>query len=70
MIDKLHGVAYLTKVVSKSRYQQIILREEDILETNFRTHEGNYEFFVIPFGLLNAQSTFQRPMNIFFYFIL
>lgn len=29
----------------------------------FRTHEGHYEFFVIPFGRINASSTFQRVMN-------
>jgi hypothetical protein len=40
--------------------------EGDILKTTFRTHEGHYEFLVIPFGLTNAPLTFQSLMNYIF----
>lgn len=39
------------------------MREEDIPKTNFQTHEGHYEFPIMPFGLYNSHSTFQSLMN-------
>jgi hypothetical protein len=43
------------------------MKEVDITNTTFRTHEDHYEFLVMPFGLCNAPSTFQSLMNHVFY---
>ena len=39
------------------------MRPEDVHKTTFRTHEGHYEFVVMPFSLTNAPHTFQSLMN-------
>lgn len=39
------------------------MHDSDIFKTTFRTHEGHYEFLIMPIGFTNAPSSFQLLMN-------
>jgi len=63
-LDSLNGSLYFSTIDLASGYWQIALSDSAKEKTAFATHKGLFQFEVLPFGLSNAVSAFQRTMEI------
>jgi hypothetical protein len=60
---RVKGATHITKVDLKSGFYLIRMELGHEKYTAFRTKFGLYEYLVMPFGLCNARTTFQREIN-------
>ncbi|UYV75014.1 hypothetical protein LAZ67_12002096, partial [Cordylochernes scorpioides] len=60
IFDRLHGAKYFTTLDVAWGYWHVQMHPESVPKTAFVTNDGHYEFLVMPFGLKNAASTFQK----------
>ncbi len=63
LINRMQGCQYFSNIDVLSAFWNVPMAEEDIEKTGFTTSFGNYEWLRMPFGLINASSTFQRLMD-------
>ncbi|MCO5566457.1 hypothetical protein L7F22_020134 [Adiantum nelumboides] len=63
IFDKLQGSTYFSRIDLKSGYHQIRIVDEDIIKAAFRTTFCLYEYLVMPFGSINAPTTFNCMME-------
>lgn len=63
LCNVLTGATVYSKIDLKDAFNQIRIKEGDEYKTAFKTRYGLYKYLVMPFGLCNAPSTFQRMIN-------
>ncbi|KAL0386155.1 UNVERIFIED_CONTAM: Retrovirus-related Pol polyprotein from transposon.6 [Sesamum radiatum] len=63
LFDKLTKARYYTKIDLWSGYWQVSVVRGDESKTTCVTRYGSFEFLVMPFGLMNAPTTFCNLMN-------
>ncbi|MEM7070058.1 MAG: reverse transcriptase family protein [Pseudomonadota bacterium] len=64
ILDSVSNARYFSTLDLRAGYWQIGVAAEDREKTAFTTFYGLFEFNVLPFGLSNAPSTFQRLMEV------
>ena len=62
-VDSLSGAQFFSKIDVDRAYWQVGVREEDKCKTAFVLDGNLFEFNVMPFGSMNAPSTFQRLID-------
>ena len=65
-IDSMKDSRFFAKMDLRFGFYQIRVAPEDVHKTAFQTEWGSLQWLVMPFGITNAPSTFQRNMDMIF----
>ena len=63
VIDRLHNMQYFSKMDLRSGFWQVPLDARDAHKSAFTTPVGLFQWRVMPMGLANSPSVFQRAMD-------
>eukprot|EP00253_Pinus_taeda_P016371 PITA_16371 len=66
ILQRVVGASCMSLLDGYSRYNQILVHEDDRDKTTFTTPWGTFNYAKMPFGLKNVGATFQRAMDINF----
>lgn len=58
LLDDLGHSSWFSKLDLAQRFHQIRMVEHDVPKMTFQTHQGHYEYVMMPFGLCNTPFTF------------
>ena len=63
LFNQFRGARVYSKIDLRTGYRQLRVKDIDIPKTAFRTRFGHFEYTVMPFGSMNAPTTFMDPMH-------
>jgi hypothetical protein len=63
LLGKLRRETFFSKLDWRLGYHHVLMHLADVEKTTFMTHEGSFEFLVMPFSLTNVSATFQPLMK-------
>ncbi|KAK3236488.1 hypothetical protein CYMTET_53375 [Cymbomonas tetramitiformis] len=63
LFDSMHGAKYFSSFDAVDGFWQMAMASEDVEKTAFTSPYGSYEWLVMPMGLTNSPSCYQRRMQ-------
>lgn len=66
ILDRLQGSQIFSTIDLKNGFFHVDVNKDSRKFTSFVTHEGQYQFLKVPFGLCNSPAVFQRYINTIF----
>ncbi|GBM02984.1 Retrovirus-related Pol polyprotein from transposon 17.6 [Araneus ventricosus] len=66
ILYRLQGSRVFSTIDLKNAFSHVDVNKDSRKYTSFVTHEGQYQFLKVPFGLCNSPAVFQRHINTIF----